>query len=206
MRLRRLVRRPSAQADAARRRRLRHAAATGRGEEPAQPQRGGGGGGGRGGTAQTLGDFQTVQRLDTHDAAADHRLRRVLRLHLQRSGLNYADFKAKADKQEPLPPARAQGRHDHDQRRRRLRRRSDTPDPQRRRHRRGQRSAAEGHLRALRRALRSHRLSARRRAAVADSAEAAPMPVAAPARRATRREPATSSTTAPTTTGRGRCR
>ena len=54
--------------------------------------------------SQTLGDFQTVQRLDNADAAADHRVRRVLRLHLQRSGQNYADFKAKADKQEPLPP------------------------------------------------------------------------------------------------------
>ena len=73
-------------------------------------------------------------------------------------GQNYADLKAKADKQEPLPPIELKDVSITSQRRRRLRRRPDPPDPQRRRHRRRHGRAAEGHLRPVRRALRSHRL------------------------------------------------
>ena len=53
------------------------------------------------------------------DAAADHRVRRVLRLPLQRSGQNYADYQGEGRQAGAAAAGRAQGRHDHDQRRRR---------------------------------------------------------------------------------------
>ena len=95
-----------------------------------------------------------------------------------------------------LPPRR---RDAHVQRRRRLRGRPHAADPQHRRHRRRQRSAAEGHLRRLRRPLRSRRL--RGRAAAPGTSVRRERPAASPPARAT-----IASGTAPTTTDRGRWR
>ena len=75
------------------------AAAPGRGQPPAAPA---GRGGGRGGT--NLGDFQTVQRLDNEippQITADDEFFDFV---FGAAGQNYVDLKAKADKQEPLPP------------------------------------------------------------------------------------------------------
>ena len=76
----------------------------GRGAAPAagaQPQRGGAGGG-RG--TQNLGDFTTVERLDKmippQITASDEFFDFVFKA----AGQNYDDIKAKADKQEALPP------------------------------------------------------------------------------------------------------
>lgn len=67
---------------------------------PAQPP-----GGGRGGASVSLGDFQTVQRLDNkippQITAGDDFFNFVF----SASGLSYADVKAKADAREPLPAA-----------------------------------------------------------------------------------------------------
>jgi Peptidase family M28 len=62
-------------------------------------------GGGRGGASASLGDFQTVQRLDNkippQITAGDDFFNFVF----SASGLSYADVKAKADAREPLPAA-----------------------------------------------------------------------------------------------------
>jgi peptidase M28-like protein len=67
---------------------------------PAQPA-----GGGRGGANASLGDFQTVQRLDNkippQITAGDD----FFTFIFSASGLSYADIKAKADAREPLPVA-----------------------------------------------------------------------------------------------------
>jgi hypothetical protein len=64
-----------------------------------------GGGGGRGGANASLGDFQTVQRLDNkippQITAGDD----FFTFIFSASGLNYADIKAKADAREALPAA-----------------------------------------------------------------------------------------------------
>ncbi len=60
-------------------------------------------GGGRGGS-QTLGDFQTVQRLDNPTPPQITASDEFYEFLFSGSGQSYADYKAKADKQEPLPP------------------------------------------------------------------------------------------------------
>jgi hypothetical protein len=60
-------------------------------------------GGGRGGS-QTLGDFQTVQRLDNLTPPQITASDEFYEFLFSGSGQSYADYKAKADKQEPLPP------------------------------------------------------------------------------------------------------
>ena len=59
--------------------------------------------GGRGGS-QTLGDFQTVQRLDNPTPPQITASDEFYEFLFSGSGQSYADYKAKADKQEPLPP------------------------------------------------------------------------------------------------------
>jgi len=77
------------------------AAQPSRGQEPAPPQRGGGS---RGGAAQTFGDFQTVQRLDTPMPPQITASDEFFDFIFSSSGLNYADFRTKIDGPEPLPP------------------------------------------------------------------------------------------------------
>jgi hypothetical protein len=74
----------------------------GRGQQPAQPQPQRG----RGRGSQNLGDFQTVQRLDTPTPPQITASDEFYEFIFSASGQNYADFKAKADKQEPLPPVK----------------------------------------------------------------------------------------------------
>jgi hypothetical protein len=70
---------------------------------PPQPQRvGGAGGGGRGG--QNLGDFTTVERLDKKIPPQVTANDEFFDFVFKAAGQNYDDIKAKADKQEPLPP------------------------------------------------------------------------------------------------------
>ncbi len=72
----------------------------------AQPAAGGGGGGGGGARAGglTLGDFQTVQRLDNKTPPQITASDEFFEFLFNAAGQKYADIKAKADKQEPLPP------------------------------------------------------------------------------------------------------
>ena len=81
------------------------AAQTGRGPQGATA---GGGGGARGG-GQTLGDFQTVQRLDTKLPPQITASDEFFEFLFAAASQNYADVKAKADKQEPLPPVSLDG-------------------------------------------------------------------------------------------------
>ena len=74
--------------------------------------------------------------------------------------MTYAALKEAAAKREPIAPFTLKNVKIADQRRRRLHRRQHPAHPQRRRHRRRQRRAAQGHLRAVRRALRPRRLLA----------------------------------------------
>jgi hypothetical protein len=71
------------------------------GAPPATPARPAGGG--RGGPAGTLGDFQTVQRLDTPTPPQITASDEFYEFLFTGSGTTYADYKAKVDKQEPLP-------------------------------------------------------------------------------------------------------
>jgi hypothetical protein len=63
-----------------------------------------GGGGGRGGANSNLGDFQTVQRLDNKIPPQITASDDFFTFVFSAAGQNYADIKAKADKQEALPP------------------------------------------------------------------------------------------------------
>jgi hypothetical protein len=67
---------------------------------PAQPA-----GPGRGGAATTLGDFQTVQRLDNKITPQITAGDDFFNFVFSASGLSYADVKSKADAREPLPAA-----------------------------------------------------------------------------------------------------
>ena len=58
---------------------------------------------GRGGQAATLGDFQTVQRLDNKIPPQITATDAFFEFLFSAAGQNYADIKAKADKQEALP-------------------------------------------------------------------------------------------------------
>ena len=71
------------------------------GQQPATPTPAAGGG--RGGPAGTLGDFQTVQRLDTPTPPQITASDEFYEFLFTGSGTTYADYKAKVDKQEPLP-------------------------------------------------------------------------------------------------------
>jgi hypothetical protein len=62
-------------------------------------------GGGRGGASASLGDFQTVQRLDNKIAPQITAGDEFFTFVFSASGLSYADLKAKADAREPLPAA-----------------------------------------------------------------------------------------------------
>ena len=122
------------------------------------------------------------------------------------SDMKYAELKELAAKQEPLPPFALKGVKmtinvdaDYDVVRTQLTRNVVGIVP-------GTDATAEGHLRRVRRALRSRRLFAASTGAGRGFGGNAPAPADAPGRRATRRGRATSSTTAPTTTGRGRWR
>lgn len=68
------------------------------GGPPAAPQ-----GGGRGGQTTSLGDFQTVQRLDNKIPPQITASDAFFEFLFSAAGQNYADIKAKADKQEALP-------------------------------------------------------------------------------------------------------
>jgi Peptidase family M28 len=91
---------------------LRHAAAAigpmaltpqpARGPQPATPAAPPAAGG-RGGFAGSLGDFQTVQRLDTQTPPQITASDDFYEFLFTGSGTTYADYKAKVDKQEPLP-------------------------------------------------------------------------------------------------------
>ena len=123
-----------------------------------QPQRGAGGG--RGGANPNLGDFQTVQRLDTKVPPQITASDEFFDFIFSAAGQSYADVKAKADKQEPLPGVALDNvsitidvDNDYDVVQTRLTRNVVGVI-------RGQRPAAARHLRPVRRALRSHRLSA----------------------------------------------
>jgi hypothetical protein len=61
-------------------------------------------GGGRGGQPTSLGDFQTVQRLDNKVPPQITASDAFFEFLFSAAGQNYADIKAKADKQEALPP------------------------------------------------------------------------------------------------------
>lgn len=63
------------------------------------------GGGGRGGASASLGDFQTVQRLDNRVAPQLTAGDDFFTFLFSASGLSYADIKAKADAREALPAA-----------------------------------------------------------------------------------------------------
>lgn len=67
---------------------------------PAQPAAGGG----RAGQPTTLGDFQTVQRLDNKVPPQITASDAFFEFLFSAAGQNYAEIKAKADKQEALPP------------------------------------------------------------------------------------------------------
>lgn len=67
---------------------------------PAQPAARGG----RGGQPTTLGDFQTVQRLDNRIPPQITASDAFFEFLFSAAGQNYADIKAKADKQDALPP------------------------------------------------------------------------------------------------------
>jgi hypothetical protein len=60
--------------------------------------------GGRGGQPTTLGDFQTVQRLDNKVPPQITASDAFFEFLFSAAGQSYADIKAKADKQEALPP------------------------------------------------------------------------------------------------------
>jgi hypothetical protein len=77
----------------------RAAGAGGAGAQGVQPA-----GGGRGGQNASLGDFQTVQRLDNKIPPQITASDAFFEFLFGAAGQNYADIKAKADKQEPLPP------------------------------------------------------------------------------------------------------
>jgi len=68
-------------------------------QPPPQPQRGGGGG--RGG--QNIGDFQTVERLDKKTPPQITATDDFFNFVFSAAGQNYAEVKARADKQEALP-------------------------------------------------------------------------------------------------------
>ena len=144
------------------------------------PRRGAAGaaaaGAGRGGANAQARRLQTVQRLDNKVPPPDHRERRVLRVRVRCRRRQVCRRQGEGRRPDDDPGGRAEGRLDHHQRGRRLHRRPDTPHAQCRRHHRRQRSEAEGHLRPLRRALRSHRLPA-------DAPETAACLAAAPAGR-----------------------
>jgi len=78
--------------------------ATPPGGAPSQPQLAGGGGGGRGGANATLGDFQTVQRLDNKIAPQITASDDFFDFIFSATGQKYDDIKAKADKQEAIAP------------------------------------------------------------------------------------------------------
>jgi hypothetical protein len=61
-------------------------------------------GGGRAGQPTTLGDFQTVQRLDNKVPPQITASDAFFEFLFSAAGQNYADIKARADKQEALPP------------------------------------------------------------------------------------------------------
>lgn len=61
-------------------------------------------GGGRGGPSTTLGDFQTAQRLDNKIPPQITASDAFFEFLFSAAGQNYADIKAKADKQDALPP------------------------------------------------------------------------------------------------------
>jgi hypothetical protein len=73
--------------------------AAGRGAQPVAPA-----GGGRGGANATLGDFQTVQRLDNKIPPQITASDEFFEFIFSAAGVKYADIKAKADAREALPP------------------------------------------------------------------------------------------------------
>lgn len=75
------------------------------GATPAAPAAQPPAGGGRGGQNPNLGDFQTVQRLDNKIPPQITAGDAFFEFLFSAAGQNYADVKAKADKQEPIPPA-----------------------------------------------------------------------------------------------------
>jgi hypothetical protein len=77
------------------------AAPTGGGLPPGAPS---GAQGGRAGAPATLGDFQTVERLDKKTAPQIAAGDEFWEFVFSAAGQKYADIKAKADKQEALPP------------------------------------------------------------------------------------------------------
>ncbi|HEY2432004.1 MAG TPA: M28 family peptidase [Vicinamibacterales bacterium] len=84
------------------------ATADARGGQPATPaappQRGGGPAvGGRGGASQNLGDFQTVERLDKKIPPQITAGDELFDFVFKAAGQDYADLKARAEKQEALP-------------------------------------------------------------------------------------------------------
>jgi hypothetical protein len=72
--------------------------------QPATPAAQPPAGGGRAGQPTTLGDFQTVQRLDNKIPPSITASDAFFEFLFSAAGQNYADIKAKADKQEALPP------------------------------------------------------------------------------------------------------
>jgi hypothetical protein len=72
--------------------------------QPAAPATQPAAGGGRGGQPTTLGDFQTVQRLDNKIPPQITASDAFFEFLFSAAGQNYAEIKAKADKQEALPP------------------------------------------------------------------------------------------------------
>jgi len=73
--------------------------AQGRGQQPAAPA-----GGGRGGASASLGDFQTVQRLDNKIPPQISAGDEFFEFLFNAAGQKYADVKVKADAREALPP------------------------------------------------------------------------------------------------------